>query len=442
MAHAAPSPAPGTNRIAVTSLVGGLVAVALLVLWLAPLRSDPITVTFSRGTVTVVDAEGNRTDVTPGSVLTAGQRIEVSGAGGATLELPDGHTVTVGDSTALEVLGNRGNLLGTNRSIELDVEGGRVRVTGEGRDGATLDLSTPVGVAGVRGTTLVVEVAGAQALLSLQQGAVDIAGASERVSLAQGTGAVVTASGVDVQPLPAAPALVSPATGALVTQASTPVTWSGVPGAAAYGVEFSRTVDFTEIVHRVVVADTAVAVPTLDEDMPVYVRVSARSASGLEGAPSDERLLHVRLRFGQGQALQAAERFEESIAEFLAALPNYDTDPRLLKDLAWSLYVAERLDESRTYYERALVEAPGDTEALLEVGRVLFWLEDYDAAAAAYRQVLDDAPNDADALWGLGDTYRVMGRTADAEALLLRALQVEPGHAYAPESLRRLREGG
>lgn len=435
---------PKPDRGAVVSLVGGLLTIVLLVLWFAPLRSEPLTVTFTRGTVTLEDAAGNRSEVRPGQEIGKGQRVVVPETGGATLRLPDGHTVTIGDSSSVGVLRNDATLRGTGHSIELELGPGRVRVTGDGAPGTSLDLSTPTGVAGVRGTALVAEVRGGDALFSLHQGAVSVRPAEgPDATLSPGLGAVVGAAGASVLPLPATPEVLAPATGTLVSDSTTVLVWRPVEGAVAYSVEYARDAAFQEVLRRLLVAgDTTAAVPVLEEDLPAFVRVAAVSAEGLEGVPSVERVLHVRLRFARGQALQQAGQMEESIPEFQAALPNYATDPRLLKDLAWSLYTVSRFDDARARYEQALAVAPGDHEAHLELGRVLFWLEEYELAARSYRAVLDDLPDEPDALWGLGDTYRVMGREREAESLLLRALELAPDHPYAPESLRLLREGG
>lgn len=423
-------------------IAASLAAVVLLVLWLAPLRSDPLTVTFVRGEVYIEDADGTRTMVEPGDPLTEGERIVVPSGGAASLSSPDGHTLTLTDSARMGVRSNSRPVLG-RPAVEMELEEGRVQVTGESTDGGTMDLSTPHGVAGVRGTVFIATASTGASTFSMHQGRLVLASQDgEEADLAPGQGAIATPQGASVRALPPSPAIQAPDPGQLVTDSTTAIVWSAVADAAAYGVEFARDVGFTEIMSRVVVTGTQTPVPALDEDMPVYYRVYAITGDGLESAPSAERLAHVRLRFVRGQALQAAGDVDGSIAELTAALPNYRTDPRLLKDLAWSLYLAERLEESRDYYREALVQDESDHEAHLEVGRVLFWLEEYDEAEMMYQAVLDDVPRDADALWGLGDVYRMTGRREEAEELLLRALAVDPAHPYAAESLDRLRSGG
>ncbi len=435
--------APAKKTLSAWHAALALIAVLLAVAWLVPLRSGGLTVTFTRGGPLLESPNGSSVELAPGSTVTQGDRLIVPGDGAINLQSPDGHNLTVADSTTVVVTSSRHTLLGGKTATEVQVVAGGLRVSGDARPRTSLDIGLPNGVAGVRGTAFDVEVAGDQTLLSVHEGNVGISSATgETVDLSPGEGVILTAAGPTVMALPGTPGLLSPADGSVVDTAGTQVTWSAVTGAATYVIDMAADADFLQIMATTTSIATSVVVPALEEDMPVFVRVSAVSAEGLRSEPSAARTLQVRLRLALGQQRLAGGDIDQSIAEFQAAIPNYPDDVQLLRDLGWSLYLADRYEEARDAYERAVALEPDDVDTLLEIARVYALLGDYTQAESTYQTVLADAPDDPDALWGLGDTYRLMGRLDEALDLVQRALRLQPDHPYARETLRQIRDEG
>lgn len=440
-APATSAPAPGSRRR--PGLVGLIALLAVIVLvGFLPLRREEVVVTFTRGEVVVVDGDGGERPAEPGAVVPRDATLRTAPGASASLDLPDGHDLVVDGGSAVQVVDDAASVFG-GPATEVHVESGRVRIGGETERGS-LTVSTRHAVAGVRGTIFVVAAFEASTAFSQHQGVIafEDAGGSTR-ELTPGTGAAATPAGADIRDLPAPPTLRTPAAGAIVLDSTTSVAWDAVPGAVDYLVELARDPDFAQIEWQGrSTGATSLLLPLLDEDRPVSLRVIAVDSDGLESAPSESVRIELRARLGRGLALQAAGDFAASVPEFEAGLPNYQTDPYILKELGWSLYVTERWQEARAVYERALAVEPGDQEALLEIGRVLFWLEEYDEAETRYRLVLAESPDDVDALWGLGEVLAATDRDAEAESAFLRTLQLDPDHPYAGTSLRRLREGG
>lgn len=430
-------PTPPNRRLVVVQAVLALVTALLAVAWFVPLRNSGLDVTYTGEGAVLRTPDGTTVELEEGMVVRPGDRVSVPPGGAVNLKVPDGHDVTVTDSSEISIEESSSSLIGGKLKNRVDVEGGAVRVTGEGGARTSLDIGLPYGIAGVRGTEFDVRVQGDAAQVSVHDGAVAL-GTPEGVSLTleAGQGAVVTEAGAEVRDLPGMPQLVSPGAGAVVSDPGDALVWAPVPGAAQYEVQLALDEGFHQPLLRAAVSDTVWPFPTLEEDSPVFVRVVAVSADGLRSAPTGALPVEIRLRLGLGLQNLATGNPEASIRELTAALPNYPNDPTVLKELAWSYFLLGRHAEARDVYLRALAAAPEDTEVRLELARVHTLLEEGDDAEALYRGVLEENPDDADALWGLGDLRRRQGRAEEAVELFRRALEIDPDHPYARVSLR------
>src|SRR5207248_4051919 len=87
-----------------------------------------------------------------------------------------------------------------------------------------------------------------------------------------------------------------------------------------------------------------------------------------------------------------------------------------------------RLDEAIACYSQALLLEPGQSYALYNLGNIKRDQGDFSKAADCYRDALIGAPNQPDALLNLGICLMHLGQLQEADAALLRARQIRPGH--------------
>lgn len=117
--------------------------------------------------------------------------------------------------------------------------------------------------------------------------------------------------------------------------------------------------------------------------------------------------------------------------------------------LKQQLAEAERLRENNKseqaleIYGRITAEDPENVEALAGRGLCYFDLEQYAPAEASLQAALRLSPTEADALLGLAETYRAMGRKADAVATFEKYLAAHPEGdeaAVARNAINQLKE--
>lgn len=430
---------PRKSGFGAAQAVLALATAILAVAWFVPLRPSDLIVSYtSEGTV-VRSADGTQHSVLAGDTVSEGDQVVVPAGGAVTLSSPDGHNVSLSDSTEIEIIEAQSTLLGGKVKAQINVTNGAARVSGTGKARSSLEIGLPNGLAGVRGTDFGVRVAGSQTLISVHEGSIEVAdvtGAS--VPLGAGEGVVLTETGSTVATLPVAPTLLAPDPGAVIDSLGSQVTWSAVQDATTYVIEIALDAGFLELLRTFEVSGTSAEIPVLTQDQSVYLRVSGRNAAGLTGAPSAPLQVDNRLRLAQGLQFQAGGDLLGSIEEFEAAIANFQDDVVLLRDLGWAFYLASRYAESRPRYERAVELDPDDVATRLELARVYFFLEEYDLAEGLYQGVLADDPEDADALWGWSDVLRVTGRTDEAIQRAREALRLQPDHPYAGGTLRQL----
>jgi len=132
------------------------------------------------------------------------------------------------------------------------------------------------------------------AKLMVYAGASEVESAGVTVKVAQGQGTKVEQGAPPAPPerLLAAPRLGSPAPGAPVTAAAQ-VSWAKVPKAVSYTLEVCRDAGCTQLVDRHVgITETSAETATLPPG-ELFWRVTAQSASGLDGYPSKTSSFNV-----------------------------------------------------------------------------------------------------------------------------------------------------
>lgn len=425
-----------------------LLAAALgVTAWLVPvlpLDQDELTVTFTQGGGVVESADGSRAELSEGSTVGTGDRVVIPQGASLSLDAVDGHRITLTDTSSLAVEGGKRSLVGGRMRMNIGVPQGEVRVSGEGHAGSSMEIGLPNGVAGVRGTDVSVTTRGDRAAVSLHDGSVSLKKTpGSSVELSPGEGAVLTADGPIVSPLPVPPALRGLPTGEWVVRSpDATVTWGPVAGATSYLLQLATDTTFQTVEYFGRTDSTSIALPVLDTEEALFGRVQGVTEDGLKGLPSSHFSLRMAFHWAQALSLREGGNVRASLDEFQIALERQPDNPDLLRDFGWSYYLLGQHRRAREIYEQARELAPGDVELLVELARIDFWLKDYDEAERIYKEVLQANPRYADALWGLGDTYRVLGRRQEALDLVQRALQVEPDHPYARATLRELRSGG
>lgn len=190
-----------------------------------------------------------------------------------------------------------------DRSLIEVVDGGvDVAVTPKAKDKRGKDIEIVLGDVKAKPRAAGAETAKARAVkdesavakLSVYAGASEVESAGVKVQVAKGQGTSVKQGEAPAPPerLVAAPKLTSPGPG---TSAETPVkvAWAGVAGAASYIVEVCRDEACGQLVERMTgVAGTSATV----EGLPggeLYVRLTGRSGSGLDGYPSKPVKIHI-----------------------------------------------------------------------------------------------------------------------------------------------------
>lgn len=138
-----------------------------------------------------------------------------------------------------------------------------------------------------------------------------------------------------------------------------------------------------------------------------------------------------------GQALAAADRGKEALAEFVTAVDlNPDYGPAL-GDLTHALEAAGRIGPAEAIhdYSRALELDPSLQWARIHLGFTLIRAGRPAAAAAQFAEAVRRAQDFAPAHYGLGVARTLEGRAGEGRTEFERALVLDPGDAVARHAL-------
>lgn len=149
----------------------------------------------------------------------------------------------------------------------------------------------------------------------------------------------------------------------------------------------------------------------------------------LEYAPRDSRY-----RLGRAQILATLQQFDEAIDACCLLLADDATltDARML--LADTLHACGDLHDAAAEYEAVLAREPANVDASNNLGNTYRLLGDTASAEAAYRRALAGGLH-AGALTNLGTLLRAAGRHDEAVALLREAVGADPDNAVAHANL-------
>jgi len=137
-----------------------------------------------------------------------------------------------------------------------------------------------------------------------------------------------------------------------------------------------------------------------------------------------QRAIAANPRFGQafenlGNVESARGNQEAALVALRRALELTPDSPYLLMTIANVLVRGGSLAEASTTFEQALARRPTDPEILTSYGAFLYSQGSFSAAVEILEQIVPPAP--ARALIVLTGSYRQLGRTAEAEAMLATA---------------------
>src|SRR5262245_8350377 len=140
-------------------------------------------------------------------------------------------------------------------------------------------------------------------------------------------------------------------------------------------------------------------------------------------------------RFSQGLAAEQAQRFEEAVAHFRAAIAETPGEAQAHYALAAALKRLGRLGESAQAYREALACAPDDAGMRVDLGLVLKDLGRLEEAQAELERARELAPDLMPARLNLGVIYHQLGWLDRAIAELRAAHELAPDHAGVHSNL-------
>lgn len=141
-----------------------------------------------------------------------------------------------------------------------------------------------------------------------------------------------------------------------------------------------------------------------------------------------EMFLLAQVRQADGQTEAAIGLLKQSLA----------VEPRQAeaREMLIPLLLAEqRYREIADVYEAALELVPGDLDSRIRLADALANDGQLEAAAREFQVILEDDPKNVFALIGLGMVRRDLVQLAEAEELLLQALQLQPKHVLGRYTL-------
>ncbi|MEN9800483.1 MAG: hypothetical protein RL653_4180 [Pseudomonadota bacterium] len=229
------------------------------------------------------DAAGLKPSST-GTKLVPFDHVQTGTGGGARIAIADGSALEIKPDTLLR-LGSIELNAQLKRSVRVDLLRGNMNVVAsKGGEGSLFEVGTPLGLAGVRGTTFRIGTEGESMRLETLEGAVALKGPGGEVLVGAGQGAVLGADGTPSAPsvLPAVVEGLAPRRGPV---GAAGLSWRAVPGAAGYVVEFARDAEFVREPRRERADGTSLPASAVPEGTSWW-RVSAQDARGFSGPTS------------------------------------------------------------------------------------------------------------------------------------------------------------
>ncbi len=141
------------------------------------------------------------------------------------------------------------------------------------------------------------------------------------------------------------------------------------------------------------------------------------------------------LSFKLGSALFNAERWEEAIGYWQAALALRPAASAVHNNLGIALRGKGRMDEAIAELRKAIELDPKDAKAHNNLGFTLRATDRIDEAIAEYRKATELDPREVDYRDGLGQALREKSRLDDSIAMHRKAIELDPKHRFAHKDL-------
>ncbi|MGQ3111502.1 MAG: FecR domain-containing protein [Brevundimonas sp.] len=212
------------------------------------------------------------------------------------LVLSDGGAVIVPSNTRMRIDRLRVDVLTGALDQSFSVLNGRIESrVAPVRNGGAYTVRTPVSVSAVRGTVFRTgfDADLSRATASVLEGAVDVEAGQAAASVSPNQGAVISAAGLAVKPLPARPYLTDPDTPRSDAEVAFDVV--PVPGAVAYRALIASDPELVQVTVQTESepGQARLVFPGLPDGFH-YLSISAVTADGLEGPASVYDFLRVR----------------------------------------------------------------------------------------------------------------------------------------------------
>jgi tetratricopeptide (TPR) repeat protein len=147
-----------------------------------------------------------------------------------------------------------------------------------------------------------------------------------------------------------------------------------------------------------------------------YDEAVAAFTAALEQEPAN-----AGIRYNRGEAYRRAGCSAEAKTDLEAVLAAEGESAALLLALGLVAYEADDFDTAAERYERALVIKPGFPEAWNDLGVVEFRREAYSKAREAFEKAIALDPNYADAWLNLADSYDELGLARERRDAMAKA---------------------
>jgi hypothetical protein len=243
------------------------------------------------GTPGLITSNGNEQLLAIGMILKEGAQIRTGKNGFLTLALPDESRISIPSNSQLTLSKLRKTKFTSSPRTQLSLSEGKVesRVSSLASNKGRFEVSSPLAIAGVRGTHFRVGVSENATANEVLEGGVAVgmestAKQAKDLVLPAGKGNIISASGVG-QPVDLLPPPVLDSANVVQTRPTLQFSAQASANAAAYRVQIARDAQAIDILMENQFKDNRFKFDGLD-DGNYYLRATAIDKAGLEGLPA------------------------------------------------------------------------------------------------------------------------------------------------------------
>ncbi len=159
--------------------------------------------------------------------------------------------------------------------------------------------------------------------------------------------------------------------------------------------------------------------------LPLILAVAAACGGGGSNTPSQpaDRAANALAR---GIAAQNANKLDEATQDYFEVLSYDPRNKFAFFDLGQIAKFQNRLQIAEGYYRSAIEIDPKYGSALFGLGLVRMAFNDIQGAIDLYLRAIVEEPTNAAAHYNLGLMLRIQGKTAEGDAEIARAIQLDP----------------